>query len=290
LKNKLLACIYPHAVDSKGFDLTVGVLVFSFLDSTLIYSLSPYGWVPADSGIGYSPVNEGIVTINGFTYPENNRMMLAGGACYDGFVFRRSNLLWENTTFYDNSMSVGVARFSPNGDDVWIGSGWDCATVWKSTDKGYTWTFMSYYCPMSGCRDIAFHPNNPDIVYIALSSGPAIHKTTDGGLIWQNVGGGAGDLAINPFDGDHVFAGSCHSWLYETTDGGLNWDTIPKPVGADYITDLEINLTDSLELYMVTDSTGVYRLTQPSLACGRVVNVSGGLEHAISAKSCARLL
>ena len=267
-KGKRIYSVCPYPIDSNRFYLTVGVL--SEPDSAVIYSLSTSGWVPDVSGdIGYYYQYQIIYSIDRFSYPGDTKLMFAAGDCYVPSLFRRSNIVWERISLY----SPKVVRFSPSGD-VWVGSGEGCAEVFISTDRGATWTWLDLEnpCFLGHVKYIAFHPNDPNILYVG---GMGVQKTTDGGLTWQTQSCGSGALAIDPFYGSHVFAGGGYNpWLYETTDGGLNWDAIPQPEGADFISDLEINITDSLELYIATEGTGVYRLTQPSSACGRKINVN----------------
>jgi hypothetical protein len=279
LKEKNITCVYPHPVDSQGYNLTVGVYGEDSPDDTsIIYSLSSSGWVADDSGITDHGSFGGIYSIDGFESYGMTNIFFAGGDYYYDCLNKRSNTIWQRVSQNfpgKDCFAIFVVKRSPI-NDIWIG-GW--GTVLKSTDKGDTWTDLDVLHPNTWYNnDIEFHPFNPDIVYIPTS---VLQKSTDGGLSWEIVNTpyqGYQKIEIDPFYDNHFFIGSASYWftIHETTNGGLSWDSISTPLGAEGLNDIEINLRDSLELYIATYGTGVYRLTQPSLACGRMINVNEG--------------
>ena len=82
-------------------------------------------------------------------------------------------------------------------------------------------------------RDIALHPDDPDIAYAATPQN-GVFKTIDGGVNWFPVNNGIaymnGDLpliaavAVDPQFPDTVYAAGI-SFIFKSTDGGVNWNS-----------------------------------------------------------------
>ncbi|HSJ23561.1 MAG TPA: hypothetical protein VK929_02680 [Longimicrobiales bacterium] len=99
--------------------------------------------------------------------------------------------------------------------------------VWRSSDKGRTWTFMSN----NNVRPMYFSilrvdPTNPDIVY---TGGVQAYKSVDGGRTWQTLSGfGHVDhhaIWINPKDGNHVMLGNDGS-VDVSHDQAATWESL----------------------------------------------------------------
>jgi photosystem II stability/assembly factor-like uncharacterized protein len=165
---------------------------------------------------------------------------------------------WENITdgFLDVG-SVGAVTVAPSDPNVvYVGTGsagirGNISTgrgVWRSTDRGKTWTFV-------GLRDagligkIEVDPRNPDVAFVAalgnaFGKNPerGVFRTRDGGASWEKVlfvsdSTGAVDLAMNPANPRVIYAGMWRAerkpWtlidasedggVWKTTDGGDTW-------------------------------------------------------------------
>lgn len=108
--------------------------------------------------------------------------------------------------------------------------------VWRSMDKGRTWTFMSnenqrpmYY------SQIRVDPNNHDTIYVG---GVNPRKSLDGGKTWINLTGmGHVDnhaIWINPRNSKHVMYGN-DGGLDVSYDAGENWESVRlQAVGLPY--------------------------------------------------------
>lgn len=96
-----------------------------------------------------------------------------------------------------------------------------------SRDSGATWT------PLAGipALGLAVDPTKPRIMYAGLDGG--ISKSTDAGASWTRTsfdkGGSIAYLAVNPNDGNVVYAASYQTGLYKTTDAGATWTTVRAP-------------------------------------------------------------
>jgi hypothetical protein len=166
--------------------------------------------------------------------------------------------------------SVDIATFSPNGGTG--GGVWEVAIaplnsslmymafdgyVWKSANKGGTWTQTSYAQDgsmnptVNGVGEVgqkmAVDPSNNNIVYVGgVASG--LRVTTDGGTTWNTVAGvpagtGAGMVGIlfdpaSPVVGgatQGIYAFRSGTGLYHSTNGGSTWtQTTGGPTAISY--------------------------------------------------------
>jgi photosystem II stability/assembly factor-like uncharacterized protein len=126
--------------------------------------------------------------------------------------------------------------------------------VWRSTDRGRTWTFL-------GLRDagliskIAVDPRDPDVAFAAVlgnafgkSEERGVFRTRDGGDSWEKVlfvadSVGAVDLAMNPRNPRILYAGmwrverkpwtlvdaSEDGGVWRSADGGDTWTELTDP-------------------------------------------------------------
>ena len=147
------------------------------------------------------------------------------------------------------AMTAGrIADIAVNQNDrstwyVGVGSG----GVWKTDNRGTTWTpvFDSEASYSIGC--VTIDPNNPDTVWVGTGEnvggrhvgyGDGIYRSLDGGKSWTNMGlkdsQHIGMISVDPRDSDVVYvAAQGPLWsaggergLYKTTDGGKTWQLI----------------------------------------------------------------
>ncbi len=172
---------------------------------------------------------------------------------------------------------------------VWACGVSDSSKPWiaKSKDKGDSWNFLPLELDQkdSVCYQIAIHPKNPDIIYLAISE--SVIKTTDGGKTWHYTGLRGQmvrlyGLAIDPFNPDHLWAaGEPHEnylalWitpfiLYESYDAGATWRFVPlflPQVPDQSITAIVADPNRANMLCIATQNDGVwcYESRPPSLS------------------------
>ena len=120
--------------------------------------------------------------------------------------------------------------------------------VFRSTNGGETWEKVLYASDSTGAVDLAFHPNNPDVIYAAMwraerkpwtiisgnDGGDGLYKSTDGGDTWTQLENGLPtglvgkiDIAVTPAAPDRVYAlveaPGKKQGLYRSDDAGENW-------------------------------------------------------------------
>ncbi|MFQ5742395.1 MAG: WD40/YVTN/BNR-like repeat-containing protein [Acidobacteriota bacterium] len=141
-----------------------------------------------------------------------------------------------------NVIYVGTGSGCPRGN-ISVGDG-----IYKSTDGGKTWEHKGL--PQAGqIPEIAIHPQNPDLVYVAAlghifgaNEERGIYRSKDGGESWEKVlfvsdRTGFYDVAMNPRNPREIYAaawtverkpwtidsGSEEGGIWKTTDGGDTW-------------------------------------------------------------------
>lgn len=166
---------------------------------------------------------------------------------------------------------VGVVRsiaIDP-GNTNRVLAGGTLAAIWKTTDEGVTWKYVSQGTPhVKWVNDIAYIKNSPATVYASTDMG--VIKSTDGGENWSYTGlnnsagypNTFGDLVwlgVTSHSTDTVYATIRENNLYylkRTTDGGTTWTTQQVfPSGAT-IWDMKVKPNDAKTVYIVRKDNG----------------------------------
>lgn len=175
-----------------------------------------------------------------------------------------AGISWKNITDGQlKTSSVGAIAVAPsNANVLYLGMGEHPVRgvmtsygdgIYKSTDGGKTWKHLG----LNKSRHIAairIHPENPNIVYVAVQGavhGPTkergIYKSTDGGVTWTqsffvNEDTGAADLSMDADNPDILYAGmwehrrfpwtvqsgGAGSGIYKSEDGGKTWNELTE--------------------------------------------------------------
>jgi len=140
--------------------------------------------------------------------------------------------------------------------------------IWKSTDRGESWTKISSFSGGSTQKTMAISQSNPNTIYTISTY--ELNRTTDGGTTWSDLSGsipsGAGALtyiAVHPTNSNTiVITSSGYSngqKVYKSINGGSTWTnisgTLPN-VPANCVT-YENTLTEGL--FVGTDLGVFYR-------------------------------
>ncbi len=206
---------------------------------------------------------------------------------------------WQNISdgFFGGSVgSIAVSASDPNV--IYVGGGEKTVRgnvsfgygVWKSVDKGKTWSSMGLEDSRHISR-IRIHPNNPNIVYAAVmgnlfadSDTRGVYKSTDGGKTWKKVlfsnpSAGAVDLILDPNNPRIMYAstwkirrtpyslssGGEGSFMWKSRDSGETWTNISEnkglPEGVWGIVGIAISPQNSNRVWAIieNDKGGVFR-------------------------------
>ncbi|HAA13500.1 MAG TPA: hypothetical protein DCE41_18125, partial [Cytophagales bacterium] len=197
-------------------------------------------------------------------FPDNPYEYLMGST--GGGVWRTTNAgeTWTNISDgFFNTGSVGaIAISSADPNVIYVGMGEAPVRgvmtshgdgVYKSTDRGRTWTHVG----LEGVRQISkirIHPTNPDIAWVGGQGSPygltdqrGVYKTTDGGTNWRKVlyvndKAGVSDLSLDATNPRILYAafwehqrlpwkvvsGGEGSGIWKSEDGGETWNELTE--------------------------------------------------------------
>ncbi|MFN2315877.1 MAG: WD40/YVTN/BNR-like repeat-containing protein, partial [Gemmatimonadales bacterium] len=211
-------------------------------------------------------------------HPAHPHTFYFGGV--GGGVFRTDDAgaSWRNLT--DGQIpvgSIGAVKVAPSDPNVlWVGTGSAAIRsnvsigkgVYRSLDGGRTWSFAGL--PRAGViADLAVHPANPEIAYVAAVGNPfapnperGIFRTRDGGRSWVRVlyvsdSTGASDIAMNPANPSELYAGMWRAerkpWtiisgareggVYKSTDGGESWRKLTNGLPSGYTGKISVSVS-----------------------------------------------
>ncbi len=119
--------------------------------------------------------------------------------------------------------------------------------LWKSTNKGTTWTPIFDDQAVSTFGDVAIAPSDPDVIWAgtgeqqnrqSTSWGNGVYRSIDGGRTWHHLGLDTtrhiGRIRVHPDDPDIAYvAAPGNLWkadatrgVFKTTDGGATWEKV----------------------------------------------------------------
>jgi photosystem II stability/assembly factor-like uncharacterized protein len=190
---------------------------------------------------------------------------------------------------------IAVAPSSPN--IVYTAS--DLGGMYKSTNYGDNWTIINKGlvtdADFAVCS-IAIDPQNADVVYIGsgliwgdpTGNYGGIFKTVNGGADWELVtrkvkfsAMGTYDvegrlIAVDPTNGNIVYAGSHRDGIFKSTDGGANWSLIG--LAGKYISSVVVDPTNTDTIYVSSQIAEAYPFTKipPKVTPGIYKSTDGG--------------
>ena len=168
------------------------------------------------------------------------------------------------------------------------------ADVWRSTDRGLSWTNLTHGVlgPSLECRAIAVSPSDPKTIYVAKEAerdpvhnvgyqqgdprppflgGGGVFRSSDGGASWQSLGAtlplaeaAVTNLAVSPTDPQRAwvtFGGyNPDIKVYETRNGGANWAKQPEGLPPNYQANaVAADAGPNNPVYLGTDDGVYYR-------------------------------
>lgn len=221
-----------------------------------------------------------------------------------GGVWKTENggTTWQNISDGYFGGSIGaVAVSESNNSVIYVGQGEQTVRgnvssgfegIWKSVDGGESWKNIGLKEAMHVGR-IRIHPDNPDVVWVAVmgdlfksSETRGVYKTTDGGKSWQrvlfaNADAGAVDISMDPNNPDFMMAstwrirrtpyslssGGEGSEIWKSTDGGNTWKSVIEnqgmPKGPIGISGVSISPANPKTVYAIIEAKdgGVFKST-----------------------------
>jgi hypothetical protein len=142
--------------------------------------------------------------------------------------------------------------------------------IWKSTNKGTTWTPIFENQPVSTFGDLTIAPSNPEVLWAgtgeqnnrqSTSWGNGVYRSLDGGETWTHLGldetRHISRVLVHPDDPDVAFIGALGTlWapsedrgVFKTTDGGHTWSRVLFVDAFTGIIDMEMDPANPNTLY-----------------------------------------
>ncbi|MFO7616409.1 MAG: LamG-like jellyroll fold domain-containing protein [Bacteroidales bacterium] len=134
-------------------------------------------------------------------------------------------------------------------------AGTEAGGLFKSIDKGLTWSLVTASVPVVTINDVKISAKNPDLVYFA--SDKRIYRSDNGGGTWSVsyvVGDEIFQLLIDPVDDSKAFCAAANG-LFRTTDGGVSWERLIQ--GKCW--DIKFHPSDRQILYLTRNNAAAKR-------------------------------
>lgn len=166
-----------------------------------------------------------------------------------------------------HSNVYSITRCNANPDILYCGT--ESGGVYKSTDHGNNWFFVTLNEYVKDIKAIEVHPQNPDIVFFGARG--KVYKSVNGGGTWapcgqtsfQNTNLYTWDLHFNPANPNIIYAATDQG-LYRSSDLGSNWteilsgeciSVVSKPNDASVIYTIQYNPSTKIgDFYKSLDS------------------------------------
>lgn len=207
--------------------------------------IGPVGEPVAGGGIGR-------VTCIAF-HPTNSQVIYVGTPA--GGLWKSEDGGNTYTPLTDHLPVLGISEIivhPTNPNIIYIATGDRSANdtytvgVLKSMDGGITWNttgLSSLVTSQNILRRMVMHPDNPDILLVAGSSG--IYKTVDAGTTWLlKTTGNFYDLEFKPDDSSVIYA-SGNGFIQKSTNTGDTWQDFQNGLNLSGAGRIEIAVTPS---------------------------------------------
>lgn len=194
---------------------------------------------------------------------------------------KSSSSLWQEIGpwEYDSEQAMAFQVQSPGSahvytvdqsliDDQLVYCGTATAGLWKSTNKGLSWSLMTKDLIVNSVYSVAIDPVDNNIVYFGEEDG-TIWKSVDAGVTWNKTGSVSFQTTAKwireiKIIGPDIVLAATSGGLFRSTDAGVNWTNIH----AGEHMEIEINPADPLIIYSVKlsgNKTEFYKSTDNGL-------------------------
>ncbi len=153
--------------------------------------------------------------------------------------------------------------------------------IWKTTNRGTKWEYLSKDIPNLGTNTLVMAPSNTQVIYAGTGEhfvisidGAGMFKSTDKGKSWTQVANpsefndfkNVSRIIVDPDDENTVIAttrnsiwqGRMEAAIYKTTDGGKTWTRLLSS-NIDRYDDIDYDPSNFNTLYVAINRKGVIK-------------------------------
>lgn len=167
---------------------------------------------------------------------------------------------WERIGPEGGTVRVLAAAPSRPGT---VYAGLDEGGVFRSSDRGFTWTFVGQGLGPGGLvRGLGVDARSPETAYAVVDD--ELFKTVDGGASWRRIeprqlrrGEGISTVLVHPRRAGSLYILTGFGRLLRSADGGATWTVLPSPSPRG-ITLLAVDPAEPDALYAATE-TGLFK-------------------------------
>ncbi len=225
-----------------GAGLTVGI---NPLNPYTVYAEGVYGqlYVSHDDGATWTYLSSpGLTYIRQIIVHPNDTLTIFGADASSGLRKSTDGGLTWNTVIPNYGIDGESITYDPNHPDTMYAGNFADGRVYRSTNRGSTWTQQG----IAGVELCAFssRPDSANILYGGTGGG-SISKSTDAGVTWRVVKPAAGGSVFeevpkividksNPQTAYATINGNIpdpNLGIWKTIDGGETWIQLTLPIG-----------------------------------------------------------
>ncbi|WP_417910102.1 VPS10 domain-containing protein [Candidatus Electronema sp. PJ] len=193
---------------------------------------------------------------------------------------------WNATSGWNPGVGriTSLAVDENNNNHIIIGA--NTGGVWKTTNKGQTWTPISDKFSTMDVGALAMDQQNSNTYYWGGSDGD-VYKSTNGGASWTKIGSISGTvirILVHPSNSSVLFSAGDYGGIYKSTNGGTSWT---KVITTSRGYDIEFKPGDPNTVY--ASGTGFYKSTDGGTNFTQVTTGSGVQMIGVSAKDPNRV-
>ncbi len=168
----------------------------------------------------------------------------------------------------------------PNQQTFYAGSA--SGGIWKTTNNGEDWNYISEDFPNLGTNTLVMAPSNTEVLYAGTGEhftndidGAGMFKSTDGGKNWSQIANpsvysdfrNVSRIVVDPNDENTVIAttrstvwGDFASSIYKTVDGGASWTQL-RTSTTERHDDIDYDPSNFNTLYVAINQVGIIKST-----------------------------
>ncbi|MDI6817231.1 MAG: Ig-like domain-containing protein [Actinomycetota bacterium] len=166
-----------------------------------------------------------------------------------------------------NVNSVPLSPYFDNDDTIFAGTP---SGVYRSVDRGKTWTLINSGLTSTNVRSITMSPGFQTDKTVFAGTNGGVFRSTNSGDLWAPVNTGLTNLdvrslaiSMNFVNDNTIFAGTHGGGVFKSTDRGASWVQTNSGITNLFITDIVISpqFTTDSTIYSSTNGAGVFKST-----------------------------